>query len=78
MELGRLVIWNWDFQAQSGLTGELHRPDRCRGFQWKLPSPAWVTRCVSGRCRVFRRRGQEDPTWTGLTGAGDRSDWCGL
>jgi hypothetical protein len=43
LELRRLVSWNWGFQTQTYLTSELHRPNRCRGFQWKLPSPARVT-----------------------------------
>jgi hypothetical protein len=36
LELGRSVWWIWDFLAWTGLTGELHRPDWCRGLLWKF------------------------------------------
>jgi hypothetical protein len=36
LELRRLVSWIWGFQAKTGLTGELHRPDRCRGLSVEI------------------------------------------
>jgi hypothetical protein len=36
LELGRSVWWIWDFLAWTGLTGELHHPDRCSGLLWKF------------------------------------------
>jgi hypothetical protein len=37
LELGRPVWWIWGFLASTGLTSELHRPDRCSGLLWKFP-----------------------------------------
>jgi hypothetical protein len=30
------VWWIWDFLVLTDVTGELHRPDRCRGLLWKF------------------------------------------
>jgi hypothetical protein len=85
LELGRLVSWNWGLHAHTGLNGELHRPEQCGAFsgncQVLLGSPSLrsrVTRCVSRGSRVFWRLSSENSSRTGLTGAGDRCDWCGL
>jgi hypothetical protein len=48
-------------------------------FLWELPSLARVTRLkIEGDPVHLRRLSPEDPTGTGLTGAGDRSHRCWL
>jgi hypothetical protein len=49
---GVLLLFNRpdrSFLAWTGLTSELHQPDRCRGLLWKFSS--FASRDRSDRCR---------------------------
>jgi hypothetical protein len=70
LELGRLGWHIWDFHAQTGLTGELHQPDWCRGFS------VGIAKSCSGDPA-------QDRGWPGASPAAesgrsnrDWSDWC--
>jgi hypothetical protein len=69
LELGRLVSWIWDFQTRTGLTGELHRPDRCRGFSVEV-----IKSCRGDPVCLWWVSG--DPALTGMTGVVSSCSSC--
>jgi hypothetical protein len=44
----------WGFLAETGLTGALHRSDRCGAFLWKSPSSPGGTGLTGGARRSDR------------------------